>query len=285
MRTAPVLPAIVAAATLALVHGCTLPLAGLSPSGAGGSATTSATSAGGARETTAATTSGGGATTTGATTTSVTGSSTSSGAPECTVSSGCKPAESCSSFTCTGGKCVEAPINEGMTFPDPDGNCLKTVCVGGTLTIQNDDDDFTDDGDPCTVDGCSSGVATHVGGNNGDDCGQPGHHCFSGQCLDCADATQCPPGNNPCLVATCNAGTCDILNQGNGTVCANANPCKDAGECMDGACVQNNKGNGTICSLVGKCTTGSCCFLAVCGNGAVCCGIGESCNNGLQQCK
>lgn len=281
MRTAPVLPAIVAAATitLALVHGCTLPLAGLSPSGAGGGATTtSASSAGGARETTAATTSGGGATTTGATT-SVTGSSTSSGMAQCATKADCPDDGNCTTYACTAGKCAQTPSNEGMVFSDPSGNCEKTVCVGGVLMIQNDDSDLDDDGNPCTVDGCDNGSPTHVGGNTGNDCGPPGKHCFDGKCLECGDPSQCPQGTDPCKAATCDAGMCGFGPQSDGISCAPANPCKGAGACMSGACVQKNVNNGTSCNVAGQCIDGGCCFV-VCESGTVCCGAGQYCNPG-----
>ncbi len=274
MRTSPVIPALVAAATLALVHGCTLPLAGRSLDGVGGAASTSAISAGGTSTTTAGT----------ATTTSVTASSTSTGVVDCTTRMDCAPDGKCATHECTAGKCVQAPINEGGTIPDASHNCVKTVCVGGALTIVNDDDDLDDDADPCTVDGCGNGNPTHVAGNDGNTCGPPGQHCFGGKCLECGDPLQCPQGADPCTFATCNGGLCGLMQQDDGTVCAGSGACKDAGMCAGGVCAQKNKNDGATCSIVGKCTSGDCCFLAVCENGTVCCGLGQYCNAG-QHCK
>ncbi|MEP7125116.1 MAG: hypothetical protein ABJE95_29570 [Byssovorax sp.] len=288
MRTSPVLPAIVAAATIALVHGCTLPLTGL-PVGAGGDAAASATSAGGGTSTAAATTSGGGSmtTTSGPTTASATASSSSTGAPpECSTKPDCPADGSCSTYDCVGGTCMQSPANEGVKISDPDGNCLKTVCVGGELKIQTDDMDVGSDGDPCTVDGCSNGAATHPPGNDGDSCGAPGKHCFSGQCLECADPTQCPQAANACTVATCDSGLCGFGLAPDGTSCANGNACNDPSTCAAGACVPHPKSNGGSCaSGFGKCVDGGCCAsLLVCGNGNTCCNFGQTCNPG-QQCK
>jgi hypothetical protein len=173
-----------------------------------------------------------------------------------------------------------------MQFPDPGGNCLKTVCVGGVLKIQNDDSDPLNDNDPCTIDGCSNGAATHDGGNDGDSCGPPGKHCFSGQCLECADPTQCPQAANACTVATCESGLCGLALTPDGTTCANGDECNDASTCSAGACVPHPKSNGGGCAIgFGKCVDGGCCGnLLVCGNGNKCCNVGQYCNSG-QQCK
>jgi hypothetical protein len=281
MRNSPVIPVIVAAATLALVHGCTLPLAGVASDGAGGAASTSATSAGGTPITTGTTTSGG-HTTTGATT-SAAASSSSTGVVECATKMDCPPDEACATYGCDDGKCVQTPINEGKTIPDDVGDCVKTVCVKGALTKQNDDGDHGDDGDPCTVDACASGEQTHVGGNDGATCGQPGQHCFGGKCLDCADATQCPQGGDSCTVATCNGGMCGLSKVADGASCAGATDCKGAGSCSNGVCSQTEKMNGTACGFgLGRCAGGGCCAyaLAACSGASDCCFALQHCDGG-----
>lgn len=286
MRTSPVIPAIVAAATIALVHGCALPLAGLSPPGAGGDASTSAISAGGATTTAAGTTSGGGAATS-ATTTSAAVSSSSTGVVECAMKADCPPDGKCTAYACTAGSCVQTVTNEGKPIDDASGNCEKTVCVNGTLTIQNDDSDFSEDGNQCTVDGCSNGSPTHVPGYESNPCGMPGHLCVDGQCVECAVGAQCPAGIPTCQKPVCNSGVCGFAAAMEGADCAPASGCHDASTCSNGACVQHNALNGQSCTNVigGTCAGGGCCVFVTCGDtGDVCCNFGQLCN-GSKKCK
>jgi hypothetical protein len=55
------------------------------------------------------------------------------------------------------------------------GDCKKNVCDGaGGTTTQNDDADFPTDGNDCTADLCSGGVASHPALNPGTPCNQNG---------------------------------------------------------------------------------------------------------------
>lgn len=183
MRISPVIPAIVAM-TVAAVYGCSLPLEGMSSPGAGGNDdTASVTSVGGAQ----------------ATVTETATSSTSTGSAQCTTKSECPPDGDCATYECTLGQCVQTSLNEGKALPDPGGNCAKTVCLSGVLTTQDDDGDSVDDGDPCTIDGCSGGSVTHAPANEGHNCGGI-DVCRKGICCSFA-------------VISCNGVCCAFLEQ------------------------------------------------------------------------
>lgn len=258
-----------AGATVLALGGCTL-VAGLDKdvhlasgsSGAGGeAATASATSA-----------------STGAV------SSTTTGGVVCAGANDCPPDGPCETYACLLGQCAETMVNEGMQVPDPAGNCQKTQCTGGVLVTTTDPADFIEDGDPCSVDVCGPSGPTHDPGNDGALCGPVGHHCFGGACLECGDASQCPQGADACSLAVCTKGVCGLSSAADGVSCANASACKDAGSCSGGVCVQAPKSNGTTCNAAGVCAAGACCFTAVCGNGNLCCAVGQYCNAG-QVCK
>lgn len=257
MRTSPVLLAVVAA--IATVYGCTLPLEGLLPEGTA--------SAGGAPSTGSGTT---------ASSTGGTASSTSTGMLVCATPDQCPSDVPCLSYACTMGRCVAANVTDGTPISDDAGNCKKTVCVGGAPETQSDPTDV-DDGDPCTLDACDGPEPRHDPGNDGDDCGPPGQHCFKGECLECGTPDQCPQSANPCEAATCSSGICGLTEAQDGTTCADGTECKDAGVCAKGKCAQQNKSNSTSCAFgAAKCNDG-CCIVASCGT--QCCLPLQHCNS------
>jgi hypothetical protein len=263
MRTSPVLLAVVAA--IGTIYGCTLPLEGLSPEGT--------TSAGGAPTTVS-----------GPTTSSTGGaaSSTSTGLLECATQAQCPSDIPCVIYTCTMDHCVPANVPDGTGIVDDSGNCKKTVCMGGAPKTQPDPADAAD-GDPCTHDVCDGDQPRHDPGNDGDDCGPPGQHCFNGKCLECATPDQCPKGTNPCQIPTCSSGMCGLTKEADGASCASGTFCKNEGVCANGTCVQKDKADGTPCILfLTSCVGGECCAnFKVCGK--ECCGAQESCDK--NHCK
>jgi hypothetical protein len=253
MRISPVIPAILVSA-LAAVAACSLPLEGLSPEGAGGSGgKASVTSAGGAQVTGTAT------------------SSTSTGGAPCATKSECMADSDCVAYECTQGQCVKTSVNEGMTIQDPGGNCVKTVCLSGVLETQPDDGDADDDKDPCTVDACVGMTTTHEPAGEGASCGEPGKHCYGGQCLECATAGDC--ALNSCnSSAQCTNGKCELQPKTDGTACM-------FGACVDGNCCTGiNKACGSTCCGDSKfCSSGVCCPALIASCKGVCCGLGEHC--------
>ena len=260
MRTSPVLLAIVGA--IGTIYGCTLPLDGLFVEGT--------TSAGGAPSTTASGTT--------SSATSGTASSMSTGVLTCTTADQCPSDLPCVTYACTMGQCVAANVTDGMMVPDDDGNCKKTVCMGGAPTTQPDPADIADDSNSCTLDVCSDNdEPLHNPGNNGSDCGPPGKHCFDGKCLECATAEQCPQSANPCQLATCFSGMCGLTDEQDGKSCAASTECKDAGVCAGGVCAQQAKSDGTSCALgFAKCADG-CCGVKACGD--QCCFPAQHCSS------
>jgi hypothetical protein len=281
MRTSPVLFAIVAAAVGA-VYGCSLPLDGLPVSansgGAGGAGgARSAASAGGALATATGTTTsanGGG-----------TASSTSTGGTACTTKDQCPSDNPCITYECAMNLCVPSSQKDGTEVLLVAGDCKKTVCMGGAPMSIPDLTDAGQDSNPCTSDTCDANGPVHAPGNDGDACGSSGHHCFAGQCLDCATPDQCPQGTNPCKPATCFGGACGFADDPDGVSCANSTECKSQGVCSGGTCSQKDKNDGTPCGLgAGKCASGDCCFGSVCSG--KCCGTGNygGCN-GAHKCN
>ena len=194
MRNSPAILAI-AAAAIGAVHGCTLPLAGLSPDSHGGGGS----SAGGAPSTV-----------TGATMSASSGTdpSTSTGVMACTTQGQCPSDTPCLTYACKKGQCLATPRSEGVEIPDDDGNCKKTACKDGVLEAQTDLDDVGDDSNPCTQDTCDDDGPRHDPGSNGSACGPPGQHCLDGQCRECASDGDCSEDGNVCSAPVCNAGTC-----------------------------------------------------------------------------
>jgi hypothetical protein len=211
-------------------------------------------------------------------------SGTATGGVACVAANDCPADGPCGTHACLTGQCVATIVNEGAQIPDAVGNCQKTQCMGGAPVTSADPGDFAEDGNLCTIDACGADGPTHVPGNDGASCGSSGSHCVSGLCLECADASQCPQGADPCTVASCAGGICGLVPAAEGASCASASSCKDAGSCAGGVCVQPSKSNGAGCLGVGMCAGGVCCLQAVCGNGDVCCGIGQFCSAG-QICK
>jgi hypothetical protein len=128
--------------------------------------------------------------------------------------------------TCVDGTCVEPECSETRPCPDLGNLCWPDVCVDGSCTQLPLD---CDDGNPCTDDGyCDPDVGcVHLPRLAGSAC--PGGYCDAqGTCLaPCSDASQCPPPpDDPCLVAVCEAGVCNLR----------SNNCDDGNPCTDGYC-------------------------------------------------
>ena len=76
----------------------------------------------------------------------------------------CPPASNeCVDVVCgTDGACSETPKADGtLAATQNAGDCNTNVCQAGVVVKQNDDADVKDDGNECTLDECSGGVASH----------------------------------------------------------------------------------------------------------------------------
>ena len=212
------------------------------------------------------------------------------------TSDGCDATGGCSSVAADGAACSDGDICTGGDA------CQGGSCVGGTGL-------GCDDGNPCTVDGCSGASGcTHkaIDGacEDGNSC-TTGDVCMNAVCtpgsgIDCSDG-------NPCTVDQCDAaggchhtagkGACD-----DGNACTLGDVCK-AGQCVGGAALECDDGNictndscvptqgctssaadGPACSDGDVCTLNDQCLGGVCAPGAVlACDDGNPCT--LDACK
>lgn len=129
----------------------------------------------------------------------------------CLSDADCGPGTSCAPFQCQAGTCVTTfiPLGGG-NFNQSAGDCKKLVCdgAGGTTTMP-DDADLPNDGNLCTMDGCSAGQPTFAPVALGAVCGA-GLVCDgAGSCVTCLSDAECST-DFPCTTAHCQAGTCAI---------------------------------------------------------------------------
>jgi hypothetical protein len=125
-------------------------------------------------------------------------------AVSCTPSSpseGCDDGNACTTESCapcsggscvTGGWCDYAKLN-GIPTPGAavvEGDCQESRCVDGVETAVALPDDFTDDEDPCTEDGCDGTESVHRPR-------EPGEACTESGALVCDNHHRCLP---PCAV-------------------------------------------------------------------------------------
>jgi hypothetical protein len=122
------------------------------------------------------------------------------------------PMNQCTEAVCLQGCCGTSPVPMGMgTLVQAPGDCKKLVCdgKGGTTTVP--DDSNYDDLNPCTMDSCQGGTATHapIAGacsvDGGAVCGDPDGGA-AGQCVGCNLPSECPAmvcKANTCLPASC----------------------------------------------------------------------------------
>jgi hypothetical protein len=275
MRARLVIAALVVTA-VASAYGCTLPLDGIPTEGSGGRAATSTTSSAG-----------------GASMSSTTGSTASASTgpgPECMLDTQCPAGTMCETPVCTQGVCgfetashdamdCAAPTSEcfdasqckdGACVPRPkppgtilnDGvpaNCTSLSCDGmGNSTKVADPSDPQPDGDPsdCTVPICDGMTPATKSKNNLDGCGALLNFCWSGSCVECAFAVQCPGSADSCSSAACNGGQCGYSMTPDNTGCTVSGA---AGKCMGGGCCAFNKVCGSICCPGAmKCMNGAC---------------------------
>lgn len=168
------------------------------------------------------------------------------------------PVKECLITSCDMGVCATMAV----PFPTPtidgqfDGDCKIRICDGSSnVIIVDDDNDFPNDDNVCTIDTCSGGqhVFTPKAGpcsqNGGTMCGDPAGP-KAGQCVECnvdADCSTpgyvCDPagGTNTCVPATCSDGAQNGLETGidcGGDPCSDC-PCQTGGDCQSGFCQAN----------------------------------------------
>jgi len=98
------------------------------------------------------------------------------------------------------------------------GDCKADRCDGaGHVVPGSDDTDLPVDGNSCTDDVCTSGVASNPNRPLGTAC-VGGNHCDSaGRCVACLIAADCPGADSACRKRTCVQGACGFDTLANGT--------------------------------------------------------------------
>ena len=140
----------------------------------------------------------------------------------CVNAPDCPPAPNeCVIVTCNGGFCGTSNVAAGTaTVGQVIGDCKATQCDGsGAIKTVNDDIDVPDDGNPCTDQACSGGVASSAPSAAGKACGLNLVCDGSGTCVGCVKASDCGVDTD-CQQHSCTANQCGIQNKPAGTVAA-----------------------------------------------------------------
>jgi hypothetical protein len=154
------------------------------------------------------------------------------------------------------GECETSNVADNTDCDGGAGMCMGGECVPKELCM---DVVCEDDGNECTDESCNPANGICETSNNTNACDGGNGTCNAGVCepnAECAVDGDCPPTDNECIDAVCNAGTCETSN--------NTNACDDdTGTCNEGVCVPNPE-----CAVDGDCpATGNECIDAVCNAG------------------
>jgi hypothetical protein len=180
----------------------------------------------------------------------------------CSQASDCGADTACQTHTCTGGVCgvnnVGAGTPAGTQVP---GDCHTQACDGaGNLVNGVDDADKpADDGNPCTGEACTNGVASHPFAAQGAACAQNGGvKCDgNGACVACLAPVDCGVSTT-CKTFTCASGACGSNTAAAGTLVANttvgdcrSDQCDASGNVVTNAVDDNDKpaDDGNQCTL------------------------------------
>ncbi|MFO0588746.1 MAG: lamin tail domain-containing protein [Polyangiaceae bacterium] len=166
---------------------------------------------------------------------------------ECNAAAQCPGSDTdCQARTCNSNTCGVNNQPAGTpTSSQVAGDCKENQCngSGGVVSANKDADLPADDGNQCTSEVCTAGVASHPAKAVDTACNQNGGSFCSagGTCVACNTATQCPGTDNECQTRTCSANACGFNFQPNGTAVA----AQTAGDCQENQC----NGSGSIVSV------------------------------------
>ncbi len=162
------------------------------------------------------------------------------GSDPCSSDDQCDDNEPCTIDTCPDGTCRYAKLPDGPAPAEQQtaDDCKQVLCQNGVSEQVNDDNDFPDDNEDCTIDTCQSGSVFHTAKTDDTNCttmmGEPGT-CQAGKCVfacqkdaDCPASTEC--SSYVCDVAT---GTCIQTKLPDGTPLMN----QTTGDCSTAICL------------------------------------------------
>jgi hypothetical protein len=150
--------------------------------------------------------------------------------------------------------CAHVAVADGppASVPNVPKDCQAPTCVGGALILAPDSLDLPDDGNNCTKDLCTNGVASNPAEAQSVFCG-PNQLCNgAGKCVGCVTSSDClDPGM--CKSATCDMGQCNSVNDAASSSCGGAKFCNGAGSCVE--CVSNAECTGSKICVANACIT------------------------------
>ena len=218
-------------------------------------------------------------------------------APECTTPANCDTLGDCVQPVCLGGECGTTFTPNGTpTGEQRAGDCNEVVCDGSGASLDVDDDlDVPNDGNDCTIDACTDGVASNEPSPVDTPCGD-GLACDgAGACVGCIDASECGESTD-CIAFNCNGGVCGSTTTAAGSALSAQTPgdcliavCDGAGgtttdvddgdlpidgnECTGDACSNGTASNppepdGVPCAGGGSCDGAGVCVIATCADSA-----------------
>lgn len=226
---------------------------------------------------------------------------------KCTSSAECGVDTPCIAFACEADACVtvkapkDTPVDgagdgdcaqavcdgAGQTTLIPDladppadpspGDCRTKACAddGSVLDADAPDDAPADDGNPCTIEGCSAGTPiAHQPVADGTSCGSPASCGPAQPGFAQTSAEVCQGGS--CMTATLTS--CGLYVCGGDTclaACASNDQCVSGAFCQGGLC-QPQVGLGNPCLEDADCTSGHCLDGVCCNTG--CDGLCQKCD-------
>ncbi len=174
----------------------------------------------------------------------------------------------CQTRSCTAGVCGFLYAASGtMVQMQTAFDCKQNVCNGhGAVSLTFDPSDPQDDGNECTLDGCSNGSPIHSNLAAGAPCfNKTAPVCNgTGACVACLIAATCPGQDDECQTRACNAGTCGYTYVPTGTMVQ----VQSAGDCKKNVC----NGSGAVTQIADDSDVqqdGNACTSDACSKGTV----------------
>jgi plastocyanin len=212
----------------------------------------------------------------------------------CATAADCPGAtDECEAPSCTAGVC-------GMTFTaagtavtmQTAGDCKTAQCDGnGAVVTVPSNTDLPVDGNDCTDDLCTAGVASNPPTMAGGTCATGGNTVCNGagSCTGCVTAATCPGTDTECQTRTCTANVCGFSFAASGTATA----AQTAGDCKKNTCngagaIVNGIDNSDVPVDSNACTSDVCTAGSPSnpptGSGTVCAQNGGTLCNGSGTC-
>jgi len=187
----------------------------------------------------------------------------------CTSPGDCPGADTdCQTRSCTAGVCGFLYAASGTKVQMQTAfDCKQNVCNGhGAVSLTFDPADPQDDGNDCTLDGCSNGSPTHSNLAAGAPCTSDKKPVCNGTgaCVACLVAATCPGQDNECQTRACNSGTCGYTYMPVGTTVQ----VQSTGDCKKNVC----DGAGNVTQVADNADVqqdGNACTSDACNSGTV----------------